>query len=134
MISRLPILGTKGYTIDLLTHEIYNVDGRKLKPFVDGRGRISIKLVRDDGKRQVFIVKDIVKKISPTKQKQKVVVKDSFKEEQRLATYEGFLVHMEEIMLPKDGINRYLVAKDLIPNANLDLLKKILRKISRLPK
>ena len=136
MFSRLPILGTKGYTIDLLSHEVFNHEGKKLKPFVDGRGRVSIKLVRDDGKRQVFIIKDIVKKLSPTQEKQKVVkavsidVKDLY---DRIETFQGFLENMHEILEPENGIERYIIAKDLINNPDTELLKEILRVIARLP-
>ena len=137
MNSRLPISGTKGYTIDLLTHEIFNNEGKRLKPFVDGRGRVSVKLVREDGKRQVFVIKDIVKKLSPSEEKQKAQrtkMFDVLDLELKLHTYDQFLSYMPDILDPEEAINRYLVAKDLIPNADTELLKKILKTISRLPK
>ena len=115
---KFPIPDTKGYTIDLHTHEIFSPRGNKMKPFVDSRGRVSTKLMRLDGKQRVYVVKDIAKKIhlSLTKEKQ-------------IRTKTGsdiMLQNIDEIMNFPKGIDRYQFCKQRFPKLDQKEIKKFL--------
>jgi len=120
---KFPISGTKGYSINPLTHEIYNQEGKKMKPFVDSRGRVSTKLMRTDGKQRVFVIKDLVKKVSDTLETKK----ETLKKGNKLLTYEGFFNNIDTIRKEGSSLDKYVKAKDLIVNADLDILKMLIR-------
>lgn len=116
VLDKSPISGTNGYTICLETHEIFNSEDKRMKPFVDSRGRVSIKLRTENGQK-VFIIKDIASKISSSKEKQKV---SSY-------TYDMIFDNIADILSYEKGIDRYLFTKSLIVNGDLDIIKKVLK-------
>lgn len=126
MSSRSPIPGTKDYTIDLFSHEIFNAEGKRMKPFVDGRGRVSIKMVRQDGKRSVYIVKDLVRKLSHSENKQTVLLDTQYS----LNTYTQFFDNADEIMSKDNDLERYVSAKKLIKNGDVQIIKKLVKFLS----
>lgn len=126
MSSRSPIPGTKDYTIDLFSHEIFNAEGKRMKPFVDGRGRVSIKMVRTDGKRSVYIVKDVVRKLSYSENKQSVLLDT----QHSLNTYTQFFEHADYIMSKGGDLDKYLSAKAIIKNGDVQIIKKLIKFLS----
>mgnify|MGYP006112877205 CR=1 FL=1 len=122
-----PIEGTKGYTINLITHEIFNSDGKRMKPFVDSRGRVSIKLRVLKGGQQVFIIKSIASKLSVTEVKQKQVIPTS----NELTTYTQFFANIDTIMSEATPIAKYLKAKQLITDPDLKIIQNLLVCLTR---
>lgn len=123
---KFPIPDTKNYTIDLVTHEIFNREGKRMKPFVDSRGRVSTKLMRTDGKQRVYVVKDIAIRVSDTiKKKKEVLQKDN-----KLLTYELFFANIDVIKAEDTSIAMYSKAKELIGTPDLDVLKQLIRFIA----
>ena len=114
-----PIEGTKGYIIDLVTHEVFNTDGKKMKPFVDSRGRVSIKLRLDEGNKQrVFIVKDIIRKIN--------VSSSEIKENPVICDHALLMMNVDKIVSYPRGLKRYKFTKELLPELDNQVIKKFL--------
>jgi len=62
--NKCPILGCENYYIDTITHEIYNKHGRKMKLYVDDRGRVTVKLSCEKGKQKTIRLANLVTKMS----------------------------------------------------------------------
>ena len=58
-----PIPGCDRYSVNIVTHEIRNGKGKIMSPYLDSRGRLTVQLTCEKGKRTTMIVKDLVKKM-----------------------------------------------------------------------
>jgi|TARA_B110000285_G_scaffold118704_1_gene134429 hypothetical protein len=117
--NKSPIPYTKGYAINLITHEVFNASGKRMKPFVDKRGRVSIKLrLIEDDKQRVFVVKDIVIKM---------MVSGSNEKKSDTNDYASVLVNnIEQIVAQPKGLERYQFTKKLLPNVDVKVIRKFL--------
>jgi hypothetical protein len=104
--NKLPIPNSKGYTVDVDTHMVYNSLGRHMRPHVDKRKRVCTKIMLIDGSQRTIIIKDTVRNIlkqdaNPV-EKQQVSLEKDLKIDfliRQIATYHEILKHMEQLQM-----------------------------------
>ncbi len=120
--NKLPIAQSKGYTIILETHEIFNSKGKKMKPFVDVRGRVATKILMKSGIQKTIVIKDLVKKMTD------LMVKSS--DQGAKLTELDFILraiyaNSHTIKEQNTSLEKYSYIKKLVPGANVELVKDI---------
>ena len=133
--NKVLIPESKGYAIDLETHEVYNSRGNKMKPFVDIRKRVSTKIIMANGAQRTIVIKDLVRKMkgldANSVKHDAIAVEDYNFKVTESRTYLQVLTNYKEIMSTEEGLPRYYKAKSLTDGVDLHILRKTVNLISR---
>ena len=119
----MPIPGFKGYKIHLITREITNKFGTVVSLRDDNRGRLVVSLTRDNGKRTVAKVLDLLEKVFDSLELRKE--QDSILSRVLTSYYTNLDSGISDLTLLEKS---EIVAKD-VPEAELLEIGKILDKI-----
>jgi len=137
MSNKLPIPNSKGYTVDVDTHMVYNSLGRHMRPHVDKRKRVCTKIMLLDGTQRTIIIKDTVRNIlkqeSNPVEKQQVSLEKDLKIDfliKQIATYHEIVKHMDvlQTLYPFEDKLEYLIG--LGKGLDMDLATTVLQMIT----
>ena len=133
-VNKSPIPGSRGYTVDLDTHMVYNPAGKLMKPHIDNRKRVCTKIIRPDGKQQTIVIKDVVRNIrrleSNPLEKQQLELEKDLKIEfliRQISTYHNILLHLDELKTKWDFEEKQQYLIDLGLGLDMDLATTVLQ-------
>ena len=137
MSNKLPIPNSKGYTVDVDTHMVYNALGRHMRPHVDKRKRVCTKIMLQDGKQRTIIIKDVVRNIlkqeSNPVEKQQVSLEKDLKIDfliKQISTYHEIIKHMDILQTRFTFEEKYQYLIDLGKGLDMDLATTVLQMIT----
>ena len=137
MSNKLPIPNSKGYTVDVDTHMVYNALGRHMRPHVDKRKRVCTKIMLQDGKQRTIIIKDVVRNIlkqeSNPVEKQQVSLEKDLKIDfliKQIATYHEIVKHMDILQTRFSFEEKHQYLIDLGKGLDMDLATTVLQMIT----
>ena len=135
--NKLPIPNSKGYTVDIETHAVYNSLGRHMRPHVDKRKRVCTKIMLLDGTQRTIIIKDTIRNIlkqeSNPVEKQQVSLEKDLKIDfliRQIATYHEIVKHMDTLQTRFTFEEKQQYLFDLGKGLDMDLATTVLQMIT----
>ena len=130
MTNKLPIPGSKGYTVDIETHAVYNAKGRHMRPHVDKRKRVCTKIMLETGSQRTIIIKDVVRNLlrdNGISFENQALRKSAESMLVQLTTYHTVLLHSEEVRKIEGNEARWNFFKDMDVELDLGLVSVLVQ-------